>query len=68
VSNRLYRYNNKKTWNDIFDEVTDPEEVDLKKTDQILGTVLDRAGQTFEDTIGFTLLSVLTTTDEDSVK
>ena len=39
VSNRLYRYNNKKTWNDIFDEVTDPEEVDLKKTDQILGTV-----------------------------
>jgi hypothetical protein len=48
VSNRLYRYNNKKTWNDIFDEVTDPEEVDLKKTDQILGTVLDRAGQTFE--------------------
>ena len=33
VSNRLYRFNNKKTWNDVFDEVTDPEEVDLKKTD-----------------------------------
>jgi hypothetical protein len=31
----------KKTWND-------PEEVDLKKTDQILVTVSDRAGQTFE--------------------
>jgi hypothetical protein len=28
--------------------VTDPEEVDLKKTDQILTTVSDRAGQTFE--------------------
>jgi hypothetical protein len=38
----------KKTWNDVFDEVTDPEEVDLKKTDQILVTVSDRAGQTFE--------------------
>lgn len=48
VSNRLYRFNNKKTWNDVFDEVTDPEEVDLKKTDQILVTVSDRAGQTFE--------------------
>jgi hypothetical protein len=48
VSSRLYRFNNKKTWNDVFDEVTDPEEVDLKKTDQILGTVSDRAGQTFE--------------------
>ena len=41
VLNRLYRFNNKKTWND-------PEEVDLKKTDQILVTVSDRAGQTFE--------------------
>ena len=39
VSNRLYRFNNKKTWNDVFDELTDPEEVDLKKTDQILVTV-----------------------------
>jgi hypothetical protein len=29
------------TWNDVFDEVTDPEEVDLKKTDQILVTVSD---------------------------
>ena len=48
VSSRLYRFNNKKTWNDVFDEVTDPEEVDLKKTDQILVTVSDRAGQTFE--------------------
>ena len=47
-SNRLYIFNNKKTWNDIFDEVADPEEVDLKKTDQILVTVSDRAGQTFE--------------------
>ena len=28
--------------------MTDPEEVDLKKTDQILTTVSDRAGQTFE--------------------
>ena len=28
--------------------MTDPEEVDLKKTDQILATVSDRAGQTFE--------------------
>jgi hypothetical protein len=48
VSNRLYRFNNKKTWNDVFDEVTDPEEVDLKKTNQILVTVSDRAGKTFE--------------------
>jgi hypothetical protein len=48
VSNRLYRFNKKKTWNDVFDEVTDPEEVDLKKTDQILVTVSDRAVQTFE--------------------
>ena len=32
----------------FFDEVTDPEEVDLKKTDQFLVTVSDRAGQTFE--------------------
>jgi spermidine/putrescine-binding protein len=38
----------KKTWNDVFDEVTNPEEVDLKKTDQISVTVSDRAGQTFE--------------------
>ena len=38
----------KKTWNDIFDEVTDLKEVDLKKTDQILVTISDRAGQTFE--------------------
>jgi hypothetical protein len=65
---RLYRFNNKKTWNDVFDEVTDPEEVDLKKMDQILVTVSDRAGQILLDTIGFTLLSILTTTDEDSVK
>ena len=43
-----YRFNTKKTWNDVFDEVTDPEEVDLKKTDKILVTVSDRAGQTFE--------------------
>ena len=28
--------------------MTDPEEVDLKKTDQILVTISDRAGQTFE--------------------
>jgi hypothetical protein len=28
--------------------VTDPQEVDLKKTHQILVTVSDRAGQTFE--------------------
>jgi hypothetical protein len=28
--------------------VTDPEEVDLKNTDQILVTVSDRAGQTFK--------------------
>ena len=48
VSSRLYRFNNKKTWNDVFDEVTDPEEVDLKKMDQILVTVSDRAGQIFE--------------------
>jgi hypothetical protein len=33
---------------DVFDEVTDPEKVDLKKTDQIVVTVSDRAGQTFE--------------------
>jgi hypothetical protein len=32
----------------VFDEVIDPEEVDLKKTNQILVTVSDRAGQTFE--------------------
>ena len=51
VSNRLYRFNNKKTWNDVFDEVTDPDELDLKKTDQILVTVSDRAGQTFEPNI-----------------
>ena len=51
VSNRLYRFNNKKTWNDVFDEVTDPEEVDLKKTNQILVTVSDRAGKTFEPDI-----------------
>ena len=38
----------RKTWNDVFDEVTDPEKVDLKKTDQIVVTVSDRAGQTFE--------------------
>ena len=31
--------------------MTDPEEVDLKKTDQILVTVSDRAGQTFEPDI-----------------
>ena len=43
-----YRFNTKKTWNDVFDEVIDPEEVDLKKTDKILVTVSDRAGQTFE--------------------
>ena len=43
-----YRFNKKKTWNDVFDEVTDPEEVDLKKTDQIIVTISDRAGQTFE--------------------
>ena len=46
-----YRFNNKKTWNDVEDDVTDPEEVDLKKTDQILVTVSDRAGQTFEPDI-----------------
>ena len=45
VSNR---FNPKKTWNDVFDEVIDLEEVDLKKTDQILVTVSDRVGQTFE--------------------
>ena len=44
VSNR---FNPKKTWNDVFDEVIDLEEVDLKKTDQILVTVSDRVGQTF---------------------
>ena len=44
VSNR---FNPQKTWNDVFDEVIDLEEVDLKKTDQILVTVSDRAGQTF---------------------
>jgi hypothetical protein len=31
--------------------VTDPDELDLKKTDQILVTVSDRAGQTFEPNI-----------------
>ena len=36
VSNRFYRFNNKKTWNDVFEEAIDPEEVNLKKTDQIL--------------------------------
>jgi hypothetical protein len=35
ISGHDYRFNKKKTWNDVEDEVTDPEEVDLKKTDQI---------------------------------
>jgi hypothetical protein len=31
LKNTDYRFNNKKTWNDVEDDVTDPEEVDLKK-------------------------------------
>ena len=31
VSNRLYRFNNKKTWNDVFDEVTRPRRSGLEK-------------------------------------
>ena len=31
VSNRLYRFNNKKTWNDVFDEVTIPRRSGLEK-------------------------------------
>ena len=45
VSNRLYRFNNKKTWNDVFDEVTDPEEVDLKKMDQSWTNIWARHGR-----------------------
>jgi hypothetical protein len=31
LSNRLYRFNNKKTWNDVFDEVTIPRRSGLEK-------------------------------------
>ena len=39
VSNSLYRFSNKKTWNDVFDEVTDPREV-------------EKDGSNFSDSLG----------------
>lgn len=49
VSNRLYRFNSKKTWNDVFDEVADPDEIGMRKTDEVVVNVLDKSGlQTFE--------------------
>lgn len=49
VSNRLYRFNSKKTWNDVFDEVADPDEIGMRKTDEVVVNVSDISGlQTFE--------------------
>lgn len=49
MSNRLYRFNSKKTWNDVFDEVADPDEIGMRKTDEVVVNVLDKSGlQTFE--------------------
>lgn len=49
VSNRLYRFNSKKTWNDVFDEVADPDEIGMRKTDEVVVNVSDKSGlQTFE--------------------
>ena len=41
LSNRLYRFNNKKTWNDVFDEVTIPRRSGLEKD-----------GSNFSDSLG----------------
>ena len=53
ASNRLYRFNNKHTWNDVFDDVLDPEEFDMRKTDQVFVTVSDKSGvETYEPDMG----------------
>lgn len=44
MSNRLYRFNNKKTWNDVFDEVADPDEIGMRKTDDVVVNVSDKSG------------------------
>lgn len=44
ASNRLYRFNNKNTWANVFDDVLDPEEFCMGKTDQVFVTVSDKSG------------------------
>lgn len=44
ASNRLYRFNNKKTWHDVFDDVLDAEELLMKKTDEVSVQVSDKSG------------------------
>lgn len=43
ISNRLYWFN-KKTWNDVSDDVTDPKEISTRKTDEVVVTVSDQGG------------------------
>ena len=47
VSNRLYRFENTKTWKEAFDEVCDDDFM-LRKSDEISVTVSDRSGHSFE--------------------
>jgi hypothetical protein len=47
VSNRLYRFENTKTWHEVFVEVCD-DDFFLRKTDEICVTVSDRSGHSFE--------------------
>ena len=47
VSNRLYCFENTKTWHEVFDEVCD-DDFFLRKTDGICVTVSDRLGHSFE--------------------
>ena len=42
MSNRLYRFNNNKTWHDVFDDVADPEEISMKKADEVMVRVSER--------------------------
>jgi hypothetical protein len=47
VSNKLYRFENTKTWHVVFVEVCD-DDFFLRKTDEICVTVSDRSGHSFE--------------------
>jgi hypothetical protein len=47
ASNRLYRFENTKTWHEVLAEVCD-DDFFLRKTDEICVTVSDRSGHSFE--------------------
>lgn len=43
IKNRLYSFPTSSTWHDVFDEISKPGEIGLRKTESVLATVSNTA-------------------------